>query len=159
MAPKETSWANHQSQAWIWVSLNIRNKDQFLHRIAIFCCYSNLQYKASHSVSTQRSSLAQMLVTLTVVNWNNILRAAFASISFCRKITSTICKHIKAGQNTFVQKNCLWNADEIDTRLFEERKKIDNSLCLKFFCACPWKRTIFFAFFFLSVTHYTIYKH
>ena len=55
-----------------------------------------------------------MVITLTafakcftpVVNFNNILRAAFAVISFCQKITKLKFKHRKGAQSTFAQKSC-----------------------------------------------------
>jgi len=38
-----------------------------------------------------------------------ILRAAFAPISYCQKITNTNFKFIKASKNTFIkQKSCSW---------------------------------------------------
>ena len=50
---------------------------------------------------------------LPVVNFTNILHAAFATISFRQKITNLNCQHIKAVQNTFVHKRffvkCWWN--------------------------------------------------
>jgi len=50
-----------------------------------------------------------------VVNLTNILGAAFGLIIFHQKITKPNCNKRKAGQNTFVQKSCLWNVGEIDT--------------------------------------------
>jgi len=44
---------------------------------------------------------------LPIVNFTNILRAAFVLIFFCKIITITKSKHIKAAQNTFVQKKLL----------------------------------------------------
>ena len=41
-----------------------------------------------------------------MANFTNILRGAFAPISFCQKVTNPNCKRIKAAQNTFVQKSC-----------------------------------------------------
>jgi hypothetical protein len=40
------------------------------------------------------------------VNFTNILWAAFAPKSFCRKIINPNCKHIKAAQKTYVWKSC-----------------------------------------------------
>ncbi len=46
-----------------------------------------------------------MLVKLTpVVNFTNILQAAFVLISLCQKMTNLNCEQIIAAQNTFVQK-------------------------------------------------------
>jgi hypothetical protein len=44
------------------------------------------------------------VVFSTIVNVTNILRAAFVPISFCHKLTNLNSKHIKAEQNTYVQK-------------------------------------------------------
>ncbi len=64
-------------------------------------------------------------------NFTNILLAAFAPKSFCRKITNPSCKHlksfrrsfsnpncqhIKGTQKTFVRKIWSYNIGEIDTR-------------------------------------------
>jgi len=48
----------------------------------------------------------------------NILRAAFAPIYFCQKITKPNCILRKAVQSTFVQKKCALNVDEIDIWFF-----------------------------------------
>jgi hypothetical protein len=48
-------------------------------------------------------------------NFTNILWAAFAPKSFHQKITNPNCKHIKAAQKTFVQKNCSKNIGDFDT--------------------------------------------
>jgi len=51
----------------------------------------------------------KMLVKLTpVVNFINILLAAFATIFLCQKNTKPNCKKRKAEQNTFAQKSCYF---------------------------------------------------
>jgi hypothetical protein len=50
-----------------------------------------------------------------VVNFINILQAAFAPIFFSQKITKPNCNKRKAVQSTFVQKRHTYNVDEIDT--------------------------------------------
>ena len=45
-------------------------------------------------------------VLISIVNFTNILQAVFAPISFCQIVTNSNCKHLKAAQNTFVQKSC-----------------------------------------------------
>ena len=49
------------------------------------------------------------------VNFTNILHAAFTLISLRQKITISNFKHIKAAQNTYVQKNMLVIVGEIDS--------------------------------------------
>jgi len=58
-------------------------------------------------------SLFLMKQVQLVVNFINILRAAFAPIFLCQKITNPNCTYGKASQNTFVQKRRKYNVDEI----------------------------------------------
>ena len=69
-----------------------------------------------------------MLVKMTtVVNFANILQAAYALIPFCQKIKYPTSKHIKAAQNTFVLKSCSYNVGEIDYRTRCCRQRWANS--------------------------------
>jgi len=58
-----------------------------------------------------------MLVKLTTgVSFINTFRADFVKIFLLQKITNLYCKQIKAQQNSYVQKNSLYNVGEIGYR-------------------------------------------
>ena len=56
-----------------------------------------------------------------VVNFTNILQAAFAPIYLRKKSTNLQCKYIKSALKTFIHKSCSYNVGEIDTG-WEEKK-------------------------------------
>ena len=66
----------------------------------------NVVHWTIHGFAIQHSDNSYTAEVERTINCANILQAAFVPISFRQKITNPNCKHIKAAQNTFIQKSC-----------------------------------------------------
>jgi len=76
--------------------------------VRIFLQSQNIARKSCQKRLWYEKSAQKTLMKWTpVLNFINILQAAFAPIFFCQKITKPNCNITKDSKSTFLQKSCL----------------------------------------------------